>query len=166
MQIRNTLIVPDTLTLSEALESFKTAGEDFAVIMNEYALVVGIITLNDVMTTLMGDRSAGLEEQIVQRDENSWLIDGGTPIEDVMRVLDIDEFPQSGNYETIGGFMMFMLRKIPKRTDSVKFSGFKFEVVDIDNYRIDQLLVTRIDSKPTVLVPKLPDAEEKVSAYL
>lgn len=108
--------------------------------------------------------SAGLEEQIVQRDENSWLIDGGTPIEDVMRVLDIDEFPQSGNYETIGGFMMFMLRKIPKRTDSVKFSGFKFEVVDIDNYRIDQLLVTRIDSKPTVLVPKLPDAEEKVSA--
>lgn len=51
VQIRNTLIVPDTLTLSEALESFKTAGEDFAVIMNEYALVVGIITLNDVMTT-------------------------------------------------------------------------------------------------------------------
>ena len=164
MQIRNTLIVPDTLTLSEALESFKTAGEDFAVIMNEYALVVGIITLNDVMTTLMGDRSAGLEEQIVARDENSWLIDGATPIDDVMRVLDIDEFPQSGNYETIGGFMMFMLRKIPKRTDSVKFSGYKFEVVDIDNYRIDQLLVTRIDNKPTVLVPKLPDAEEKVSA--
>jgi Mg2+/Co2+ transporter CorC len=46
----------------------------------------------------------------------------------------------------------------------VKFSGYKFEVVDIDNYRIDQLLVTRIDNKPTVLVPKLPDAEEKVSA--
>lgn len=55
LQIRSALIVPDTLTLSEALESFKTAGEDFAVIMNEYALVVGIITLNDVMTTLMGD---------------------------------------------------------------------------------------------------------------
>ena len=132
VQIRNTLIVPDTLTLSEALESFKTAGEDFAVIM-----------------------------QIVARDENSWLIDGGTPIDDVMRVLDIDEFPQSGNYETIGGFMMFMLRKIPKRTDSVKFAGYKFEVVDIDNYRIDQLLVTRIDSKATALSPKLPDAKDK-----
>ena len=162
VQIRNTLIVPDTLTLSEALESFKTAGEDFAVIMNEYALVVGIITLNDVMTTLMGDLvGQGLEEQIVARDENSWLIDGGTPIDDVMRVLDIDEFPQSGNYETIGGFMMFMLRKIPKRTDSVKFAGYKFEVVDIDNYRIDQLLVTRIDSKATALSPKLPDAKDK-----
>ncbi|ECK0324170.1 HlyC/CorC family transporter [Salmonella enterica subsp. enterica] len=162
VQIRNTLIVPDTLTLSEALESFKTAGEDFAVIMNEYALVVGIITLNDVMTTLMGDLvGQGLEEQIVARDENSWLVDGGTPIDDVMRVLDIDEFPQSGNYETIGGFMMFMLRKIPKRTDSVKFSGYKFEVVDIDNYRIDQLLVTRLDNKSNVPAPKLPDAQGK-----
>lgn len=152
VQIRSALIVPDTLTLSEALESFKTAGDDFAVIMNEYALVVGIITLNDVMTTLMGDLvGQGMEEQIVARDENSWLVEGGTPIDDVMRVLDIDDFPQSGNYETIGGFMMYMLRKIPKRTDFVKFAGYKFEVVDIDSYRIDQLLVTRIDARPPVL---------------
>ncbi|MGK9541663.1 hypothetical protein O6449_24340, partial [Salmonella enterica subsp. enterica] len=76
---------------------------------------------------------------------------------DVMRVLHIEEFPQSGNYETIGGFMMFMLRKIPKRTDFVKFSGYKFEVVDIDSYKIDQLLVTRITDKPVApLLPKTP----------
>lgn len=148
VQIRSALMVPDTLSLSEALESFKTAGEDFAVIMNEYALVVGIITLNDVMTTLMGDLvGQGLEEQIVARDENSWLVEGGTPIDDVIRALHIQEFPQSGAYETIGGFMMFMLRKIPKRTDFVIFSGYKFEVVDIDNYRIDQLLVTRVGDR-------------------
>ncbi len=160
VQIRNALIVPDTLTLSEALESFKSAGEDFAVIMNEYALVVGLITLNDVMTTLMGDLvGQGMEEQIVARDENSWLVEGGTPIDDIMRVLDISAFPHSDNYETIGGFMMYMLRKIPKRTDSVKYSGYKFEVVDIDNYRIDQLLVTRLVEKPSPLIPKLPDSD-------
>lgn len=155
VQIRSALIVPDTLTLSEALESFKTAGEDFAVIMNEYALVVGIITLNDVMTTLMGDLvGQGFEEQIVARDANSWLVEGGTPIDDVVRVLHIETFPHSGNYETIGGFMMYMLRKIPKRTDFVIFSGYKFEVVDIDNYRIDQLLVTRVsDERPTPVTP-------------
>ncbi|MEC5320790.1 hemolysin family protein [Brenneria populi subsp. brevivirga] len=159
VQIRPALIVPDTLTLSEALESFKTAGEDFAVILNEYALVVGIITLNDVMTTLMGDLvGQGLEEQIVARDENSWLIEGGTPIEDVMRALCIDDFPHAGNYETIGGFMMYTLRKIPKRTDFVRFSGFKFEVVDIDSYKIDQLLVTRLEDKPAT---GAPNAEEK-----
>lgn len=119
-----------------------------AVILNEYALVVGIITLNDVMTTLMGNLvGQGMEEQIVARDENSWLIDGGTPIENVMRALDIDDFPHSDNYETIGGFMMYTLRKIPKRTDSVRFAGYKFEVVDIDSYKIDQLLVTRLEEK-------------------
>ncbi|MBS9431415.1 hemolysin family protein [Photorhabdus hainanensis] len=150
VQIRNALIIPDTLTLSDALESFKAAGEDFAIILNEYALVMGVITLNDVMTTLMGDLvGQGQEEQIIIRDENSWLVEGGTPIDDVQRVLDIDDFPDSSNYETIAGFMMFRLRKIPKRTDSVKFAGYKFEVVDIDNYKIDQLLVTKVTDIPT-----------------
>lgn len=117
--------------------------------MNEYALVVGVITLNDVMSTVMGDLvSQFQEEQIVQRDERSWLVDGATPVEDVLRALDIEAFPDDENYETIAGFMMYMLRKIPKRTDSVEFEGYKFEVVDIDNYRIDQLLVTLIPPAP------------------
>ncbi|VAX76472.1 UPF0053 inner membrane protein YtfL [Serratia symbiotica] len=157
MKIRSALILPDTLTLSEALESFKTTDEDFAVILNEYALVVGIITLSDVMATLMGDLvGQGQEEQIVARDESSWLIEGGTPIEDVMRVLDIDEFPQAGNYETMGGFMMYMLRKIPKRTDFVKYASYKFEVVDIISYKIDKLLVTSLGDKPLSTLKKVP----------
>lgn len=143
--IHTPLIIPDTLTLTEALEGFKGSREDFAVILNEYALVVGIITLNDIMNTLMGDLvNQHQEEQIIQRDDHSWLIDGIAPIDDVMRVLDIESFPEYENYETIAGFMMFMLRKIPKRTDSVTYAGYKFEVVDIDSYKIDQLLVTRI----------------------
>ena len=64
-----------------------------------------------------------------------------------MRVLSIDQFPDQENYETIAGFMMYMLRKIPKRTDYVKFAGYKFEVVDIDAYKVDQLLVTRLEAK-------------------
>ncbi len=100
VQIRNTLIVaghPDPVGSAGKLQNRR--GRLRGDHVNEYALVVGIITLNDVMTTLMGDLvGQGLEEQIVARDENSWLIDGGTPIDDVMRVLDIDEFPQSGNY--------------------------------------------------------------------
>ncbi|NCB61094.1 MAG: HlyC/CorC family transporter, partial [Gammaproteobacteria bacterium] len=87
--IHTPLIIPDTLTLTEALEGFKGSREDFAVILNEYALVVGIITLNDIMNTLMGDLvNQHQEEQIIQRDDHSWLIDGIAPIDDVMRVLD------------------------------------------------------------------------------
>lgn len=144
--IKTVLMVPDTLSLSEVLERFKTTREDFAVILNEYALVVGIITLNDVMSTVMGDLiGQNVEEQIVKRDEHSWLVDGMTPVEDVLRALELDSLPDDDSYETVAGFMMYMLRKIPRRTDCVVWEGYKFEVVDIDNHKIDQILVTRQD---------------------
>lgn len=144
--IRNVLIIPDTLTLSELLDRFRASKEKFAVVMNEYALVVGVITLSDIMMTVMGDWVSPLEDdiQVIQRDENSWLVDGSTPIEDVKHALNIEDFPDWDNYETIAGFMMFKLRKIPRPADSVEHEGFKFEVVDIDHHKIDQLLVTRL----------------------
>ena len=143
--LRTALILPETLTLANILEHFKTTREDFALILNEYALIIGLITLNDVTGTLMGDMvSPQIEEQIVQRDTDSWLVDGVTTIGDVMRVLGIESFPDDGYYETIAGFMMYVLRKVPRRTDFIIHGGFKFEAVDIDNYKIDQLLVTRV----------------------
>lgn len=151
--VRLPLIIPDTLSLYEVLEHFKSAGVDFAIIMNEYALVVGIITLKDVMSIVMGELVNSEEDQIVARDANSWLVEGLTPLQDVMRVLDIDGFPSPENYETIAGFMMYTLRKIPKRTDFVLHGGFKFEVVDIDSYKIDQLLVTRIVAAEPAVKP-------------
>ena len=140
--LRKALFIPDTLSLYEVLELFKSTGEDFAIIVNEYALVVGLITLNDVMSIVMGELVSSEEEQIVSRDENSWLIDGATPLEDVMRALDIESFPDSENYETISGFMMYMLRKIPKKTDFVVYDKYKFEVIDTENFKIDQILVS------------------------
>ena len=142
--LRKALFVPDTLSLYEVLELFKSTGEDFAIIVNEYALVVGIVTLNDVMSIVMGELVSNEEEYIVSRDEHSWLIDGATPLEDVMRVLDIESFPDEENYETISGFMMYMLRKIPKKTDSVIYGKYKFEVIDTENFKIDQILVSLV----------------------
>ncbi len=143
--LRNALILPDSLTLANILEHFKSTREDFALIINEYALIIGLITLNDVTGTLMGDMvSPQIEEQIVQRDADSWLVDGVTTVGDVMRVLGIESFPDDDYYETIAGFMMYILKKVPRRTDFIIHGGFKFEVVDIDNYKIDQLLVTRV----------------------
>ena len=143
--VRKVLIVPDRLTLSEVLEQFRQVHEDFSVIVNEYSLVVGVVTLNDVMSTVMGDLvGAADEELIVRRDENSWLIDGVTPIEDVLRVLSLDDLPHAGDYETLAGFLMVMLRRIPRRTDTVSWGGFRFEVLDVDSYKIDQVMVTRL----------------------
>lgn len=144
--IRSVLTIPDTLTLSELLDRFRSTKEKLAVVINEYALVVGMITLSDVMSTVMGDWVSPMQEeqQVIKRDDHSWLIDGGTPIEDLKRALSLDVLPDEGNYETAAGFIMFMLRKIPKRTDYVEYDGYKFEVVDIDHYKIDQLLVTQV----------------------
>ncbi len=139
-------MIPDTLTIYEAMEYFKTNAVDFAAVVNEYGLVLGVLTINDLMIAIMGEWAHHvLEEQIVQRDENSWLVDGATPITDVLRAFNIDKFPEKENYETMAGFMMYMLRKIPKRTEYVIYQGYKFEVVDIDNHKVDQLLVTKVE---------------------
>ncbi|MBS0454768.1 MAG: HlyC/CorC family transporter [Proteobacteria bacterium] len=145
LPLNKALVIPDRISLTEVLEQFRQAHEDFAIVVNEYSLVVGVITLNDVMSTVMGDLvpPSDEEQQIVRRDENSWLIDGVTPIQDVQRALDIDEMPHTDEYETLAGFLMYMLRRVPKRTDSATWAGFKFEVMDVDSHRIDQVMVTR-----------------------
>jgi CBS domain containing-hemolysin-like protein len=133
------------------LIQFRQAHEDFAVIVNEYSLVVGIITINDVMSTVMGDLVTSLdEEQIVRRDDHSWLIDGLTPIEDVMRVLEVYDLPHQGDYDTLAGFLMVMLRRIPRRTDFVEWADLRFEVLDVDQYKIDQVMVSRLSPRPLV----------------
>ena len=142
--LRKALFIPDTLSLYDVLETFKTSGEDFAVVVNEYALVVGVVTLKDVMSIVMGELVNTEEEpQIISRTEDTWLVDGATPLADVMRALDIVEFPNSENYETIAGFMMYSLRKIPKRTDFLVYAGYKFEIIDTENLKVDQLLVSK-----------------------
>lgn len=147
--IKTVLIVPDTLTLSELLDKFRASKEKFAAVINEYALLVGVITLSDIMMTVMGDWVLPMEEdaQIIKRDAHSWLIEGATPIEDVMRALSLDDFPDWENYETLAGFIMYQLKKVPRPADWVAHAGFKFEVVDVDHYKIDQLLVSRIPAK-------------------
>ena len=118
-----------------------------------YLVLVGIAAL----ATLLGltpvtlhrlHFAKRLKPQIVRRDDQSWLIDGVTPIQDVLRALDIDALPHPDEYETLAGFLMTMLRRVPKRTDSVTCAGHTFEVMDVDSHRIDQVMVTRLDPRP------------------
>jgi len=141
--VKKVLIVPDRLTLSEMLTQFREAHEDFAVVVNEYSRVVGVVTLNDVMSTVMGSLVAPHdEEQIVRREDGSFLADGITPIPDVERSLGIEGWPHAGTYDTLAGFLMVMLRRIPRRTDVVEWEGWRFEVVDVDSHRVDQVMIT------------------------
>ena len=157
--IRTVLMIPDTLTLSELLDRFRSTKETFAVVINEYALVVGVVTLSDIMVTVMGRWGGPLEtdQQAMRREDGSWLIDGSMPVSDMKRVLEVESLPEEEHYETAAGFMMYMLRKVPKPTDSVEYEGMRFEVLDVDHYRIDQLLVKRLDrtdlAKAAAVIP-------------
>ncbi|ETJ49228.1 Magnesium and cobalt efflux protein CorC [Pseudoalteromonas sp. P1-30] len=138
--------LPETLSLSEALNAFKSAAKPFAVVVNEYALLVGIVTVKDLMKGFMGDLITHQgDELIIARDEHSWLVDGLTPISDLAKVLGIEEFPDQMHFETVAGFLIYTMKRIPKRAEHFTFNGFKFEVVDVEGIRVEQLLVSRIN---------------------
>lgn len=145
MLTQDIFYLPETLSLSEALNAFKTATQHFAVVVNEYALVVGLVTVKDLMKGFMGDLiSHQGDELIVARDQNSWLVDGLTPVVELARVLGIDEFPEQVHYETAAGFIIYSMKRIPKRAEYIQFGGFKFEVVDVQGVRVEQLLISKI----------------------
>ena len=133
------------MSLSEALNTFKKAAEPFAVVVNEYALMVGIVTVKDLMKGFMGDLiSHQGEELIIQRDNSSWLVDGLTPVVELAKVLEIEEFPEQSHYETVAGFLIYTMKRLPKRAEFINYAGYKFEVVDVEGVKVEQLLVTRI----------------------
>jgi CBS domain containing-hemolysin-like protein len=92
--------------------------------------------------------NSGEDEQIVRRDDGSCLVDGATPVSDVKRAFDLDELPGEHQVETIAGLVIYALKRIPKKSESVDIGPLHIEVLDIDSHRIDQLLVSRRAESP------------------
>lgn len=142
---KKVMYLPDSLSLSEALEAFKYHVESFAVVLNEYSLVVGIVTLEDLISVVVDGFPSSVDEDLILiRDANSWLIDGATSIIDVARAIGIDSFPEPENYETLAGFVMYKLRRLPVLTDDVVYDNHRFEVIDMDHLKVTKLLVTKL----------------------
>jgi len=151
---KNLLVLPDTLNLSQALTRFREMHERFGAVVNEYGLVVGVVTLDDIVGAVMGDiLYLGEDEQIVRRDDGSCLVDGVTPISDVKRAFDLDDLPGEHHVETIAGLVIYALKRIPKKSESVDIGPLHIEVLDIDNHRIDQLLVSLRTDAPAGAPP-------------
>ena len=141
---RDVLSVPDTLNVWEVLAEFQAQSTGFALVVSEYALVVGVVTFKDLMGALMQGLASPFEEQaILKRDDNSWLVDGMAPFVDVTRALGIKHLEAEGNYETIGGFIVHRMRRAARKGDRVEAAGYVFEVVDADKMRLNQLLVSK-----------------------
>lgn len=137
--------VPDSLNVWEVLAEFQAQDTGVALVVSEYANVVGIVTFKDLMAPLvLGLVNPFEERQIMQRDDQSWLVDGVTPIVDVMSALGLHQIAFEGSFETIGGFVVHRLRRAARKGDRVEAEGYRFEVVDADKMRLNQLLVTKI----------------------
>ena len=141
--IKEPLIVPKTTLATSMLELFREQETKFAVVIGEFGGVEGIITLQDIIETVIGEVD---EPDIVQRADGSWLVDGTIPPLEFRATLDIDELlPEEAEniYHTLAGFLIAYSDSFPQLSDIVEWSDYRFEVVDMDGRRIDKILVTK-----------------------
>ena len=142
------LFVPATLNLIDLLRTFRQQRATFALVVSEFGLTEGIVTLDDMMYSLVGDMLPQADDSedslAVRRPDGSWLLDGLLPIDEMKDKLDIRRVPQEslGNYHTVGGFVLASLGHIPRKAECFTWLDWEFEVVDVDRNRVDQVLAT------------------------
>ena len=145
--LRPPLYVPESVTTTQLLENFRTARLQFALIVDEYGELEGLVTITDVLTAIVGELPSVDEQDMTRREDGSWLVDGGVAIERFKAELDIDdELPgeEERDFNTLGGFVMNMLGRIPAVTEHFEWKHWRFEVMDMDRNRIDKVLVTHM----------------------
>ncbi len=148
--LRPPLFVPEGVTTTHLLESFRKARQQCALIVDEYGELQGLVTLTDVLTSIVGELPSSdvtEEQDIVERADGSWLVDGGVAIERMKFVIDIeDDLPgeDENAFNTLGGLVMYVLGRIPTVTDQFEAAGCSFEVVDMDKNRVDKVLVVKL----------------------
>ena len=152
VSLRQPVFVPESTRGLKILEVFKQTGIHLALVVDEYGVIQGLVTLNDIMVEIVGDvPSAGeLEEpQAVQREDGSWLLDGMLPVDEFFEIFEINEIPTDhrGSYQTLGGFVITHLGRIPSAADYFEWESLRFEVMDMDGNRVDKVLVTPMERK-------------------
>ncbi|BAU99312.1 hemolysin family protein [Aurantimicrobium minutum] len=142
------MFVPETLTGMDLLERFKETNTHIAFVVDEHGAVTGLVTLQDIFDSLVGEIPAEGQEQTspVQRDDGSWLFEGDTPIPEFKDALSIDEVPgeNKGKYHTLSGLVLLVLERMPEIGDSVEVDSWKLEVIDMDGKRIDKVMASRL----------------------
>ncbi|HEY6586372.1 MAG TPA: hemolysin family protein [Candidatus Methanoperedens sp.] len=151
--LRRPLFVPESTHAMKVLELFKQSGIHISLVVDEYGSVQGLVTLKDILEEIVGDIPSveDLEEPLaVQREDGSWLLDGMLLVDDFKEIFSIKELPGEGIYQTLGGFVLMHMGRIPAVGNHFEWSGLRFEVVDMDKNRIDKVLVMPARKAPTV----------------
>jgi len=146
------LTIPNTLKAIHLLERFKTSGKHVAIVLDEFGIVEGLVTLLDVLTAIVGDipePGHRNQPQIRRREDGSWLVDGTLPYSELKSLLGAGS--QAGDagagFQTVAGYYMKRFGRVPSAGDYFDSDGWRLEVVDMDRQRIDKLLVLRSPQK-------------------
>jgi putative hemolysin len=144
--LRSPPLLPEGAPATEALAAFKRSGLPLALVVDERGDIEGLVTPTDVLEALVGGLAEPGEAPLIQRGDGSWLADGMLAAEELKERLELRRLPdeQEGDYETVGGMVIARLGRVPAAGDRFEWEGFSFEVIDMDGYRVDKVLVTRM----------------------
>jgi len=146
------LFIPENATAMKLLEMCKKSGRHVAFVVDEYGDVQGLVSINDVLESIVGDipsEGEPAEALAVRREDGSWLLDGMLPMEKFGELFPDVGLPEeeSGTYHTLSGFILMRLGRIPAVADHFSWHGWRFEVVDMDGKRIDKVLAAPVSQK-------------------
>lgn len=145
--VKDPVYLPESNRAYQALAKFKEQRVYFGIIVDEYGGLLGVLTMHDIMDALVGDISEDIEEasEVIRRDDGSFLIDAQLPFDDFIQYFNLNiqeaERREFVGFNTLGGFVLYILENIPSTGDKFKWKHFEFEVIDMDRSRIDKLLV-------------------------
>jgi putative hemolysin len=150
--LRQPIFVPESTRGLKVLELFKQTITHMALVVDEYGVIQGLVTLNDIMSEIVGDvpSTDGQDQpQAVQREDGSWLLDGMLPVEEFLELFGMEEWQseERGSYQTLGGFVITHLGRIPAAADHFEWQSMRIEVMDMDGNRVDKVLVVPKASK-------------------
>ncbi len=140
--------IPETMFASRALELFREKKTELLLVVDEFGGLQGLLTINDLLEEIVGAMEFE-EPQATQRQDGSWLLDGMLEADEFKELFDFNSLPHEGEYETLSGFMMTSLGRVPQPSDSFEWNGFLFEVIDMDGRRVDKVLVTALAKSNT-----------------
>ncbi len=141
--VMNTLVFfPENMSVYRALDSMKKRKLNRAFVCDEFGMFVGIITLRDILEALVGTVSEANRNDIVQRGENEWYVDGQYPFHDFLLYFDIEDV-EAAQYNTLSGLVLDQMERIPKEGEFIHWQGWRIEIADMDGVRIDKLLVRK-----------------------
>jgi putative hemolysin len=140
------LFVPQLAPVLDVIEQMRSRQSPMALVIDEYGGLDGLLTFNDLISDIIGEIDLADPHAVkgaMQRPDGSWLLDGVLAVHEMMELLNIRELPgeEEGRYETVGGFVMDRLGRIPSAGERVMWDGWIYEVMDMDGNRVDKVLV-------------------------